>query len=97
MHGNYLRAVASSTPGSTRTTCRESDQSKMNFGSGGSSKAKAWRDIWGAGQGVGAIKRVVPAAEMVARFADEYQAARHRLDLAAVPDRSEARPLAVTA
>jgi nitronate monooxygenase len=54
----------------------------MNF-DGGSAKAKAWRDIWGAGQGVGAIKRVLPAAELVAQFTEEYQAARRRLGLAA--------------
>jgi nitronate monooxygenase len=51
----------------------------MNFGS---ASAKAWKDIWGAGQGVGAIKRVVPAAELVRRFAEEYALARRRLGLA---------------
>ncbi len=53
----------------------------MNFGSGGSAKAKAWRDIWGAGQGVGAVKQVVPAAELISRLQAEYQAARERLSL----------------
>jgi nitronate monooxygenase len=53
-----------------------SDPSKMNFGSGGNTKAKAWKDIWGCGQGIGAIKAVVPAAELVARLAREYEAAR---------------------
>ena len=81
VHGNYLRQSIVNA-GLDPNALPESDASKMNFGSGSSSKAKAWRDIWGAGQGVGAIKRVVPAGELVARFADEYQAARHRLGLA---------------
>jgi nitronate monooxygenase len=56
----------------------ESDPSKMNFGGGDSAK-KAWKDIWGCGQGIGAVKAVVPAAEMVARLKREYEAARSRL------------------
>ena len=55
------------------------DKSKMNFGSGGNSKAKAWRDIWGAGQGVGQIFDAPPAAEIVARLKAEYDAARAAL------------------
>jgi nitronate monooxygenase len=51
----------------------------MNFGSGGNQKAKAWRDIWGCGQGIGAVKHVPTAAELVARFADEYEAAKAEL------------------
>jgi len=81
VHGNYLRQSIVNA-GLDPDALPVSDPSKMNFGSGGSSKAKAWRDIWGAGQGIGAIKRVVPAAELVERFADEYNAARHRLGLA---------------
>ena len=46
----------------------------MNFGTGGDSQAKAWRDIWGSGQGIGAGK-VVPAAELIARFKKEYDEA----------------------
>ncbi|MGT2489977.1 NAD(P)H-dependent flavin oxidoreductase [Cupriavidus basilensis] len=68
VHGNHLRQ-RTSTPGSTRQRCRNRTLSKMNFGSG---SVKAWKDIWGAGQGVGAIKRVVPAADLVRRFAEEY-------------------------
>jgi nitronate monooxygenase len=45
----------------------------------GTGSAKAWRDIWGSGQGIGAIDRVQPAAELVARLADEYAAARSRI------------------
>ena len=51
----------------------------MNFAGAGA--AKAWKDIWGAGQGVGAVKSVVPAAQLVQRLADEYAAARSRLAL----------------
>jgi nitronate monooxygenase len=50
----------------------------MNFGGGA---AKAWKDIWGSGQGIGAIKAVQPAGELVARFKREYLAARARLSL----------------
>ena len=53
----------------------------MDFG-GGESAKKAWKDIWGCGQGIGAIRQVVPTAELVARLAREYQAARARLSLA---------------
>ena len=53
----------------------------MNFGSGGGSKAKAWRDIWGAGQGVGLMDDVPGVAEMVDRLEAEYHAARTRLAL----------------
>jgi nitronate monooxygenase len=52
-----------------------SDPSKMNFGSG---STKAWRDIWGCGQGIGGIHEVTPVAAMVERFAAEYAAARQR-------------------
>jgi nitronate monooxygenase len=51
-----------------------SDPSKMAIGG-----AKAWKDIWGSGQGIGAVKAVVPAAELVARLRREYQAAKARL------------------
>ena len=57
----------------------QSDPSKMNFGSGGNSDAKAWKDIWGCGQGIGAIKDVVPTADLVARLQEEYRGARARL------------------
>jgi nitronate monooxygenase len=54
----------------------------MKFGSEGSSKSKAWRDIWGSGQGIGVIDRVRPAAEYVGRLAEEYAAAKARLGAA---------------
>ena len=53
----------------------QSDPSKMNFGS----DRKAWKDIWGCGQGIGAIQSVVPAAELIERLKREYTAARARL------------------
>ncbi|HNE61006.1 MAG TPA: nitronate monooxygenase, partial [Ottowia sp.] len=57
----------------------QSDPSKMNFGGGGG--AKAWKDIWGCGQGIGAIRQVVPTAVLIERFKREYQQARERLAL----------------
>ena len=52
----------------------------MNFGSGGNTKAKAWKDIWGSGQGVGAVKSVGTVEDMVARFEREYHAAKEELE-----------------
>jgi nitronate monooxygenase len=52
----------------------------MNFGSGGNTEAKAWKDIWGSGQGIGAIKDVLSVAEMVDRLEAEYRAAKASLD-----------------
>ena len=60
----------------------EGDKSKMNFGSGGNTKAKAWRDIWSAGQGVGSVKDVPTVRELVLRMEAEYDAARERLGAA---------------
>ena len=57
----------------------ESDPSKMNFGSGGNTKAKAWKDIWGSGQGIGTIKEVGTVEDLVARFEREYHEAKARL------------------
>jgi nitronate monooxygenase len=58
----------------------QSDPSKMNFSTGeGANAAKAWRDIWGCGQGIGAIREVVPAAVLVERFKREYTEARARI------------------
>ncbi len=54
------------------TTCRVSDKTKMNFGSGGNTKAKAWRDIWGSGQGIGQIADAPPVAELVERLKAEF-------------------------
>ncbi|MFD1036064.1 NAD(P)H-dependent flavin oxidoreductase [Sphingomonas hankookensis] len=74
VHGNYLRASIVAA-GLDPDHLPDSDASAMNFGSG----AKAWKDIWGAGQGIGAVDAVLPAADLIARMAREYQAARTRL------------------
>ena len=78
VHGNYL-APSIRAAGLDPDNLPESDPSKMNFGSGGNTESKAWKDIWGCGQGIGAVKAVVPAAELVQRLQREYQAARDRL------------------
>ena len=57
----------------------ESDPSKMDFGSGGNSDKKAWKDIWGCGQGIGAVKSRGPAGAYVAKMAAEYKAAKARI------------------
>ncbi len=78
VHGNYLRPSVIQS-GFDPDNLPESDPSKMDFGSGGNTDAKAWKDIWGCGQGIGAVKAVVPAAELVARLEREYQTAKQRL------------------
>ncbi|MEZ0495445.1 NAD(P)H-dependent flavin oxidoreductase [Sphingomonas sp. IW22] len=78
VHGNYLRASIEAA-GLDPDNLPVSDPSAMNFGSGGNSKAKAWRDIWGSGQGIGAVSSVESVAAMIDRLASEYQAARARL------------------
>ncbi|MDE1557108.1 nitronate monooxygenase family protein [Comamonas aquatica] len=78
VHGNYL-APSIRAAGLDPDNLPVSDPSAMNFGSG---RTKAWKDIWGCGQGIGAIDQVLPAAELIARFKREYQEARQRLQLA---------------
>ena len=78
VHGNYL-APSVENAGLDPSDLPESDPSKMNFGSGGNQDKKAWKDIWGCGQGIGAVKEVVPAAQMIERLVSEYQAARKRI------------------
>jgi len=75
VHGNYLKRSIRAA-GLDPDNLPESDPSKMNFG--GDAK-KAWKDIWGCGQGIGAIKGVEPAGQLVARLAREYAAARARV------------------
>jgi nitronate monooxygenase len=74
VHGNYL-APSIAAAGLDPKNLPQADKSTMNFGSGGSSKSKAWRDIWGAGQGVGSIGDVPSVADCVARLGQEYAAA----------------------
>jgi nitronate monooxygenase len=80
VHGNYLKKSIVAA-GLDPDNLPVADKTAMNFGSGGGSKAKAWRDIWGAGQGVGLMDDVPTVAEMVARLSAEYDAARARLAL----------------
>jgi nitronate monooxygenase len=75
VHGNYLRGSIAAA-GLDPDHLPQSDASKMDFGGGA---AKAWKDIWGCGQGIAVIDRVRPAAEFVAQLAREHDAARHRL------------------
>jgi nitronate monooxygenase len=77
VHGNYL-APSIRAAGLDPDNLPESDPSKMNFG--GDAK-KAWKDIWGCGQGIGAIQSVQSTAQLVAQFKAQYQAARARLSL----------------
>ncbi|MEY3613044.1 MAG: hypothetical protein RJB14_2766 [Pseudomonadota bacterium] len=77
VHGNYL-APSIRAAGLDPENLPESDPSKMNFG--GDAK-KAWKDIWGCGQGIGAIQSVQSTADLVAQFKAQYQAARARLSL----------------
>ncbi|KQV89257.1 MULTISPECIES: NAD(P)H-dependent flavin oxidoreductase [unclassified Roseateles] len=77
VHGNYLRGSIIAA-GMDPDKLPESDPSAMNFGG---SAAKAWKEIWGSGQGIGAVREVLPAAELVARLKREYAAARARLAL----------------
>ena len=78
VHGNYL-APSIRAAGLDPENLPESDPSKMNFGGGAA--AKAWKDIWGCGQGIGAVDAVTSTAELVARLRREYHAARERLAL----------------
>ena len=74
VHGNYLRASIINA-GMDPDNLPVSDPTAMNFGSGGNTEAKAWKDIWGSGQGIGTITAVEPVAALVDRFAAEYHEA----------------------
>lgn len=76
--GNYLKGSIVSA-GLDPDNLPQSDPSRMNFSTGEGSKGKAWKDIWGAGQGVGGVHEIVPAGELVARFKREYDAAKARV------------------
>lgn len=78
VHGNYLRPSIVAA-GMDPDHLPEADPSKMDFGAAVSGGAKAWRDIWGCGQGIGAVHAVVPAAKLVERLSKEYRAALARL------------------
>jgi nitronate monooxygenase len=78
VHGNYLRSSIANA-GLDPDNLVGIDPTAMKFGSDGSAKARAWRDIWGSGQGIGAVDRVRPAAELVDCLAEQYAAAKARL------------------
>lgn len=80
VHGNYLKSSIRAA-GLDPDHLPEGHASQMNF-TGGEGAKKAWKDIWGCGQGIGAIKEVVPVAALVDRLEREYLAARQRLSLA---------------
>ncbi|MEM9314107.1 MAG: nitronate monooxygenase family protein [Pseudomonadota bacterium] len=82
VHGNYL-APSIRNAGLDPDNLPESDPSKMDFGSGGNTDAKAWKNIWGCGQGIGAVKSIGSTGDLVARLGDEYAVARSRLSEAA--------------
>jgi nitronate monooxygenase len=79
VHGNYLKPSIRAA-GLDPDNLPESDPSKMNFAGGEGSK-KAWKDIWGCGQGIGAVDSVVSAADYIARLKREYEEARQRLKI----------------
>ncbi|UKK85419.1 nitronate monooxygenase family protein [Sphingopyxis sp. BSN-002] len=79
VHGNYLRQSIVSA-GMDPDNLPEGDLKTMNFGSGGNTKVKAWKDIWGSGQGIGPVTAVRPVADFVAELEAQYIAARRELE-----------------
>ncbi|TNE35674.1 MAG: nitronate monooxygenase [Alphaproteobacteria bacterium] len=78
VHGNYLKPSIEKA-GLDPNDLPQSDPSKMNFGSGGNTKAKAWKDIWGSGQGIGSIRQAPAAGDLVAELKREFDEAKARL------------------
>lgn len=78
VHGNYLKPSIRAA-GLDPDNLPESDPTKMNFGGGEGSKPKAWKEIWGCGQGIGAVSEVTSAAALIARLKREYREAQQRL------------------
>jgi nitronate monooxygenase len=79
VHGNYLKPSITNA-GLNPEDLAEGDKNKMKFGSSGGSKTKAWKDIWGAGQGLGSISDIATVATVVQRFKTEYDVALSRLN-----------------
>ena len=79
VHGNYLRQSIERA-GMDPNNLPEGDIKTMDFGSGGNTDAKAWKDIWGSGQGIGAVKEVLSVGEFVDKLEAEYRAAKASLD-----------------
>jgi nitronate monooxygenase len=80
VHGNYL-APSIVAAGMDPANLPQGELKTMNFGGGEGSKAKAWKDIWGSGQGIGAVTEVATAAAFIDKLKREYQEARSRLAL----------------
>lgn len=78
VHGNYLRQSIEAA-GLDPDNLPKGDVTTMNFGSGSNQARKAWRDIWGSGQGIGAIRAVEPAANLIARLGEQYADAKAAL------------------
>mgnify|MGYP006283611481 FL=1 len=78
VHGSYLKPSVARA-GMDPDNLPEADKSAMDFGSGGNTHKKAWKDIWSAGQGVGSIHEVLPVADLVDRLAEEYADTKRRL------------------
>ncbi len=78
VHGSYLRGSIENA-GLDPDNLPDSGKDAMNFASGGSSKAKAWRDIWGAGQGVGSMHDIPNARELILRLEEEYRQVSQQL------------------
>ncbi|MEE4210233.1 MAG: nitronate monooxygenase, partial [Parvularcula sp.] len=78
VHGNYLKPSIKAA-GMDPDNLPIADPSKMDFKSGGDSSAKVWKDIWGAGQGIGSVKSVGHVSDLVGRLAAEYMAAKTEL------------------
>jgi nitronate monooxygenase len=78
VHGNYLRSSIENA-GLDPDNLLGIDPTVMKFGSEGSAKSKAWRDIWGSGQGIGVVDRVRPAREYIDQLTAEYDAAKRRV------------------
>ena len=79
VHGNYLKPSITNA-GLDPDNLQQGDKKKMKFGSEGGSKSKAWKDIWGAGQGLGSIADITDVATIVERFKTEYDLALSRLN-----------------
>ena len=75
VHGNYLKPSIVNA-GMDPENLPEADKSTMNFGSGGNTKSKAWKDIWGCGQGIGRIEDSPPVADLVNRLSEEFNDAK---------------------
>jgi nitronate monooxygenase len=84
VHGNYLRSSIVKA-GLDPDNLPQSDPSKMDFGSGGNTDVKAWKDIWGSGQGIGAVTAIEPVASRVARLEQEYRDASAALNANSAP------------